>query len=263
MIDYHVHTSFSPDGQSTLEEYCKRAELIGCEGFCVTDHLDLGYSDPKFENVQGVQASARAQQEARKTSKIQILRGVEAGYKAETANETAMVLSGLEFDYIINSVHEVGGKDPYFPEFFEDKTRTEAYGAYLEAVYESLDAPYEYSVVGHLGYVYRHAPYPLAVMEWSEFPDLYDGILMRLIYLGKGLEINTSSMRTSGSLMPCISVLRRYVELGGEIITLGSDSHAVRRLCEGFSHTRELLLASGVRYLADFKELKPTLSYIK
>ena len=262
MTDYHVHTAFSPDVQNTVEEYCRRAILLGCDKVCITEHLDLGYSDPAFENKQGVLDSA-AEQARLLSMGMPLLRGVEAGYNPDTAAETAMLLSGMELDYVINSVHEVDGVDPYYPEFFEKRSRDEAYRAYLEKVYESLDAPYDYSVAGHLGYVFRHAPYPMPVMEWNEFPDLYDAILMRLIYLGKGLEVNTSSLRTAGDTMPCMSVLRRYSELGGEIITLGSDAHAVRRLCDGFEQTEQRLLSCGLRYIASFRNMKPELLYIK
>ena len=262
MYDFHIHTTFSPDGQSSAEEYCRRAEIIGCDGICITDHLDIDYPDRRFENREGVMLSA-VQQERLREKGYNVFRGIEAGYAASAQQETARLLGGMKLDYVINSVHVVDGQDPYYPEFFENKSREGAYRRYLETVYESLDACYDYSVVGHLGYIYRHAPYPLQVMQWREFPDLYDAILMRVIYLGKGLEVNTSSLRTSGDTMACMSVLRRYKELGGEIITLGSDAHAVRRLCEGFEQTRQLLLSSGMKYLAIYRDMKPEMSYIK
>ena len=262
MTDYHVHTTVSPDGKSTYAEYIKRAELIGCKGICFTDHLDLGYAQKQFENPDVLDKRPDFEQ-LRQNTDITVLRGIEAGYIQHSAEATAELLKSERFDYVINSVHQVDGIDPYFPEYFEHKTRAEAYEKYLQAVYDSLDAPYDYSVVGHLGYVFRNAPYPEPMMEWKEFPDLYDAILMRIIYLGKGLEVNTSALKSSQSPMPCMSVLRRYAELGGEIITLGSDAHEVRRLCDRFETVRQMLLSSGLKYLADFKDMQCTLDYIK
>ena len=91
-----------------------------------------------------------------------------------------------------------------------------------------------------------------------------DAILKLLIEKGKGIEINTGGYKAGLSEPnPCHDVLRRYKELGGEIITLGSDAHAVRRLCEGFEQTRQLLLSSGMKYLAIYRDMKPEMSYIK
>lgn len=262
MVDYHVHTSVSPDGQSTHEQYIARAELIGCKEICFTDHLDLGYSKDQFENADIFEKMPDFDL-LRQGTAVKVLRGVEVGYNSLTIEPTKELLKGQRMDYIINSVHEVDGCDPYFDEYYDNKNREQAYGRYLETVFESLDAPYDYSVVGHLGYVFRNSPYPLPIMEWSEFPDLYDAILMRVIYLGKGLEINTSAMAKHQTPMPCMSVLRRYIELGGEIIALGSDAHAVRRLCDGFDKTKQMLLSSGARYIATFEDMKPRLDYIK
>ncbi len=262
MIDYHVHTSVSPDGQSTHEQYIARAELIGCDGICFTDHLDLGYSKKQFENAD-VFDKMPDFEKLKASTDIKVLRGIEAGFNPLTVEATKELLRGQKLDYVINSVHEVDGIDPYFDEYYQGKTREQAYGRYLEAVFESLDAPYDYSVVGHLGYVFRNSPYPLPIMEWNEFSDLYDAILMRIIYLGKGLEVNTSAFTRLQSPMPCMSVIRRYIELGGEIITLGSDAHAVRRLCDGFAEAKQLLLSSGARYIATFEDMKPRLDYIK
>lgn len=262
MIDHHLHTTLSPDGESTSEQYIARAELLGGKGVCFTDHLDLGYSKKQFENADIFEKMPDFDK-LREGTGIKVLRGIEAGYNPATAEDTARLLANRSFDYIINSVHEVDGIDPYFDEYYQGKTREQAYGRYLEAVFESLDAPYDYSVVGHLGYVFRNSPYPLPVMEWSEFPDLYDAILMRIIYLGKGLEINTSALARHRSAMPCMSVIRRYIELGGEIITLGSDAHQVRRLYDRFDEAKQMLLSSGARYIATFEDMKPVLDYIK
>ncbi len=263
MTDYHVHTTFSPDAESTVEQYLSRAELIGCSEICFTDHLDVGYYQPQFENKDGAVAAVKYINRIKYDGNVKVLCGIEAGFIPETAHQTADIIKDMPLDYVINSVHQVGGIDPYFPEYFEHKTRKQAYEEYLKAVLASLDAPYDYSVVGHIGYVFRSAPYESPIAQWSEFPDLYDAILIKIIYLGKGIEVNTSSFRYCDSTMPCMSVLRRYAELGGEIITLGSDAHAVRRLCDKFDKAKELLLSSGMRYLAKYQNMKPELYYIK
>ena len=259
--DYHLHTTFSPDGKSSLADYCVAARQIGCTEFCITDHMDLGYHERIYEGIvsrEAVHAVAAAWQKAcRANPDLTILLGMEVGYKPGTDLESALLLSALPADYIINSVHDVGDEDPYFDSYFSQKTRREAYEAYLRAVYDSLDAAYDYSVIGHYGYVFRNAPYPAPVICHAEFPDLIDATLMRLIYLGKGLEVNTNTLKMLNSPMPGADVLRRYRQLGGEILTLGSDAHDTAHLCSGFSEACALLRSLGFSYLTRFREMKP------
>jgi len=258
MIDCHLHTNFSPDGSSTLEEYCLRAAEIGCSRFAVCDHLDIGYPDIQFETDIHPAEYTEAIHNARKSyPQLQISLGIEAGYMTETAQRTAMFLTLLPLDFVINSVHVVGGTDPYYSEYFDQKTREQAYLPYLEAVYESLDAPYDFSVLGHITYVSRTAPYLAPGIEWRDAPDLLDAILMRIIYLGKGLEVNSSSLHRIGSAMPSASIVKRYRELGGELITFGSDAHNANRLCADYTVICELLKQCGFQYIAFYKNMKP------
>ena len=259
--DYHVHTTLSPDGSSTLTEYCEAAAAVGCTELCITNHMDLGYHDKAFEGIvstEGLRESILQWQTAQKAHPTLTLRlGMEVGYKPETHHESALLLSGAPFDFIINSVHDVDDMDPYEDTYYAGRSRRDAYEPYMQAVYDSLDAAYDYSVIGHYGYVMRNAPYLCPIIEPAEFRDLIDATLMRLIYLGKGLEVNTSTFKTLASPMPGKGILRRYRELGGEIITIGSDAHNASRLCSGFSDACALLQSLGYSYLTRFHEMKP------
>jgi len=258
MTDFHIHTSFSPDGTSTIEEYCLQAQSIGCTHFAVCDHLDIGYPDRRFESIISPSFYISTIEKARKLfPELNISLGMEAGYIPSSALQTAMHLSMLPLDFVINSVHVVDGQDPYFPEYFENKTRENAYNRYLECVYESLDAPYDFSVLGHITYVSRTAPYLPAAIEWRDAKEILDAILLRTVYLGKGLEINTSSIKSTGSTMPTESILRRFNELGGEIVTIASDAHNISRLCSNYSYASTLLQQCGFEYTAVFQNMQP------
>lgn len=258
MRDYHFHTTQSPDGKSSLTEYCRQAQILGCTEICVTDHMDIGYSKPQFEGEKDVTIHYRQVLAAQKAFPgLKIKLGIEVGYKAQSQHETAMLLAGAPFDFIINSVHEINNSDPYFPEFFEGKSRDEAYSSYLETVFESLDACYDFSVIGHIGYIARYAPFPAPQIQHYDYPDLFDAILMRIIYLGKGIEVNTSSLRQLHTPVPTQSILKRYKELGGEYITIGSDAHHAAALCTGYNEALALLKSLGYKYITEYNQLKP------
>lgn len=258
MQDFHFHTNLSFDGKSTLLEYCQRAAGLGVTVLCSTDHYDLLYRGAPVPRVPDPDDAVAALREARAAYPgLDIRLGMEVSYRPDSHQAAALLLSRFPLDFIINSTHEVGDTDPYFPPYFEGKTRDEAYRLYLEQVFLSLDAAYEFNVLGHLGYVFRNAPYMAPVLRHREFPELLDNILMRLIYLGKGLELNTSTLRAHQEPMPAMDIFSRYRYLGGEIVTIGSDAHSAARLCDGFSRAKELLSGAGFRHYALFKNRQP------
>lgn len=258
MLDFHFHTNLSIDGKDSLLAFCEQAVALGAKTVCVTDHFDVNYGGNPDARVPGPEDVMQAYAEAREAYPALDLRlGMEVGYRQDSHCASALMLARYPLDFVINSVHEVGGKDAYFPEYFEGLTREQAYLNYLEAVFESLDAAYDYSVIGHLGYVYRNAPYIGAPLHRREFPDLIDGILMRLVYLGKGIEVNTSTLRVHNETMPVLDIIRRYKELGGEIITIGSDAHTVARLGDGYLRALEAVRTAGFTHITAFRGFAP------
>ena len=94
-------------------------------------------------------------------------------------------------------------------------------------------------------------------MRHSENPDLLDAIFKKIIYDGKGIELNTSSFSVLGEFVPANCILSRYLELGGEIITLGSDSHYPSRVGEKIHDAKELLRSLGFKYVCTFSDMNP------
>ena len=133
-----------------------------------------------------------------------------------------------------------------------------AYGAYLDAVLKSVDAPYAYDAIGHVGYIARCSTYPDKKLYYRDFPDIIDAILKAIINKGKSLEINTSSKGTKCDLFHDTTILRRYKELGGELITFGSDAHDPSRLCADFKEAEAAAISCGFRYAFIYENHIPT-----
>ena len=152
-------------------------------------------------------------------------------------------------DFVVNSVHTVDGHDAWFAEYFVGKTKETAYRAYLLRVRESLDAPYRYDIVAHLGYVARNAPYPDRAMRYTDYADLLDDILRGVIARDKILEVN-SSARGAGDFIPATDVLQRYFALGGRLVSFASDAHGADRICAGRETVVSALRAIGFTHIA-------------
>ena len=237
LTDVHTHSKFSTDGKSTLEEMVSTAKARGLRYFGVSEHFDLDESSVKCYGTTDYNAyflCARRLQEKYNDERFTFLAGGELGFADEqrVRDGAAEIAEKYHPDFIVNSIHNVNGADCYLLPYFEGKSKHLAYGDYLKAVSESLDAPYSYDIVGHVGYVSRHAPYEDCKIRYAEFADLYDEILRKIVQKGKILEVNSSSRGAGSEFLPDVDVLARYFELGGRRVSFGSDAHFTERIAD-------------------------------
>ena len=83
-------------------------------------------------------------------------------------------------------------------------------------------------------------------------------ILKTVIVDGKGIEVNTSSHRYGlADLTPSREILKLYRELGGRILTIGSDSHKPEHLGAFIDETKQELKTLGFKEFCTFDKMKP------
>lgn len=232
--DYHIHTYFSPDCEMEPEVAVKLAIERGMTDICFTDHMDLGHATEAFNRVPDFEEMKRNVQELQaKYPQIQIGHGLELGYMGESVEECVEAMSGHLFDYVLLSVHCVDGIDCYYPEATQGRDKQTMYRRYLETVLESVQEERLlkfYDCVGHIGYISKCRHYEENSLTYEMFSELIDEILTTIIRNGKGIEINTSGIDKVGHVLPHPSIVQRYIELGGTIITMGSDAHTPERV---------------------------------
>ena len=167
-------------------------------------------------------------------------------------------VSSYPFDFVIGSVHVVNRMDPYYGEFFEDKTDAEAYRqAFLETLTD-IRAIKDFDVLGHIDYIVRYGKEKEKYYSYTKFSDEIDEILKYLIAHGKGIELNTAGFKYGlGFCHPHPDILKRYCELGGEIITIGADGHKPEHIAYDFEKVAPILRECGFKYYTEFKERKP------
>lgn len=254
-VDFHVHSTLSGDGKSTIEEHIVRAAQVGVQTLCLTEHVDLDVLDNRLVvDTAKYHKAFLAAQDAAKKAKVELLMGLEIGYTAETAARAKTMADALPLDFRLLSRHIVGGKDPYEADYFAGKTRQSALEEYLEAVFRSIRYYDDYDAVAHIGYVFKFSGERFSPMRYADAPDHIDAILRSLIEKGKALELNTSRLPAFG--MPGLDVFARYKELGGELVTLGSDAHHANDLAKGFDMALEGLRALGFTHLCTYKRKK-------
>ena len=228
-----------------FNEYCNSAQKHSLSGFCVVDVVR-----ESAENVI-------SRKPLPKQKDLILRRGIEIEFDSETHYNLAVSLSGVLNDYTVNSVHYVNGNSLSQMEYYTENDRSSAYLSYLNKVFDSLDAAYDYSVLGHITYVNKFGFYPSPALEYKEFPDIIDSILMRTVFLGKGLELDASSLKNSHEVMPTLSILRRYRELGGEILTFTSGAKTPEGMGKDLTFLAQAAIECGFKYYSRFSNMIP------
>lgn len=260
LYDNHTHTRFSPDGKMNMDEAVDRAVELGLGGICFSDHYDIdipGGSDAFSFDIRKHQEEIDMLN-CRYGSGIKILKGIELGLQKESLSKTRSLADGYEFDSVIASIHFLEGLDPYYGEYYLGKDRKHAYMNYYETMYDCIREYEDFDILGHFDYIARYSSYEAKSIKYKDFPDHFDTLFRYLSENGKVLELNTKSYDVSSvnSVELDPDILRRYSEMGGEAVSLGSDAHAVSRIAEGFQKMLGVAVDSGIRYVCHFENRK-------
>lgn len=240
--DIHTHTKFSADGRNSIEEMIAAAMQKGLAWYGISEHFNYDYDRlhltidgqevPPIDERAYFTRARELQKQLR--GKLHLLVGAEFGY--DNANSTLQRYIETEQkyspDFVVNSVHTCLGMDCYFPHYCVGKSKEYAYNAYLYRVLESLDAPYRYDIVAHIGYCSRNATYPDPKLRYEDYADVLDEILKRIIARGKILEVNSSAKTAGSPFIPDTDILERYFELGGRMVSFASDAHDTTRIAD-------------------------------
>lgn len=268
MFDYHVHTHFSADSEEQLAAYIRAASQQGIQEICFTDHYDRKFvgipitTAKNWEADMGAACAAIAH--AQEDSPIRLRQGVEMGLRLEEGiqAETDAYLAQFPLDFIIASVHLVDGQDPWFPQYFEGRSKQQGFVDYLQTIYDCLQQTENWQAVGHIDYPAKGCPYDDKTLRYRDAPDLIDALFQHVIARGKCIEINGSVLRKLGEKGPDMDIYRRYAELGGQYITLGSDAHQASALGQELRRAAALAKEAGIGYVASFVAQQPTLHAI-
>lgn len=260
LFDSHTHSDNSFDGEHSITFLCEQAVQRGMLGIAITDHCDV---DMESES-QFVQRLVQSNFEVRKArvafgKGFSISSGVEMGEPDADYGLAERVLARTKFDFVIGSIHTVGDKrDPYFMDF----ARNDDPYAILELYFKRMLLLVQwdkYDVLGHITYPMRYIVRDgRDDVSLERYEDLIDEILRGAAQHGRGMEINTSDLQRPPAVSaPILRYVRRFRELGGEIITIGSDAHRAEQVGSHIEEGMELACAAGFRYFSFFKNREP------
>ncbi|MEG1645993.1 MAG: histidinol-phosphatase HisJ family protein [Clostridia bacterium] len=257
MIDCHCHAKNSHDGKYPIKKFVAEAEKLGLSYLAITEHYDRDYQFGKLErfckqlNLQKYKKNFDKAKSA--TQNIHLAFGVELGYNKLAINEYIEAINKYHFDVIVNSIHTIDGIEAYFGDVFKGKTQEEVYNKYLDLLIESVNAPYHFDIVGHIGYITRYAPYPQKTLNQPQYLQKIDQLLQLIIKKDKTIEINTHMKNGELKFLPEEFILRRYKQLGGENITFSSDAHNPHDICKNYNLVCDVAKEIGFSHFTIFK----------
>ncbi len=258
LYDYHTHTDFSDDSDTPMTEMVEKAVSLGIQHLAITDHYDPGYPDPLFPFVLDEEHyfPAVAEHQERYRKQIDIAKGMEIGIMQGQFEEASRAAHAYDYDFLIGSFHCMRCGDLYNYDFAhaDREALTEDYYVYI---YECLKEYKDYDILGHMTLIDRYAGEP--AVDYTPYMEQIRAILKLVIEDGKGIELNTSNFKYGTSLwLPRKEILAAYKELGGEIFTMGSDTHEPAHFMDRFDEAQALVTSLGFKYYCTFKDHEPS-----
>lgn len=254
--DYHVHTYYSHDSSCPMADMIERALELGIDELCFTDHVDYGINSDEDNCCYERYFEELERRKKEYEGRIKIKRGIEFGVQRHTKAEYERDAEKYPFDFIILSNHQIDDKGFWDQSYQKGKTQDEYQRAYYEELLWLVENYNDYSVLGHLDMIKRYD-------RMGDYPDhritdTVEAIFKKIIPAGKGIEVNTSSFHYGlKDLTPSRKLLALYRDMGGELITLGSDAHSTEYLGDHIPEVKNILRDMGFKYFCTFTELKP------
>lgn len=245
MQDLHLHSEFSFDSYTDPEENIKAAIRNNIKIMAFTDHMDnfcQNDRDISFDLEKYFSTIYKFREKYK--NQIKILAGVEVGLAYENADKINQFIDENPFDFIIGSIHAVEFKDVWSNRKIIEKNPKYYFRKYYQYMLESIKSCKNFSVLGHIDYIDRYIKDKSVIPDFSFYEDLIEEILKELIKTNRGIEYNTAGFRNDLThANPKDKILEKYKNLGGNIITLGSDSH--------FPDTISYKIDDGIKHLKD------------
>jgi len=267
LADSHMHTAvFSSDASQTPEELISSAKALGIKHVSVTEHYDMDYPRKDecfvFDLNEYGKAFHTWQEISDKNGGPALHMGIEIGWQPHLNDRIIETVNTLPFDSVILSAHVFRGEEVYYNTecpLIPRKDRNREYIALLARMARELDC---YDIIAHYDYINRYIEDKESAVFYSDCPEQFDELFNILISKNKALEINTSSIETqiskgSSYIMPDPEVIRRYIAMGGKLITIGSDAHKSERIGLHFEKTARYLKSLGVNEVFYFEGRNP------
>ena len=272
-FDTHLHTEFSLDSETPVSDQMDRAMELGLNGICITDHIDYefpidqcpGYDEDSPFLFDWEEYKKAIKKEADRRPDLSVLIGVECGLQTldSVIEKNQKLCQKPELDMVIGSIHLIDQIDPYYETLWNGNNAKSILRRYFELTLENLELFSNFNTLGHLDYAARYMP-DKSEYKPADYYEITDEIMRFLVRKNIALEINTSPLKKGYEFInPHPDFIKRYYDLGGRLITIGSDAHVPEAMAYGFEETAETLIKIGFREYVTFHKRQPQPHHFK
>ena len=241
-FDSHVHTEFSADSEMKAADALREAAKQGL-GLVFTEHLDYDYPSAGTEEfIFDPEAYWAKYEPLRAEGKLSL--GVEMGMMASAREKNAAFLRRVPFDFVLASIHFLDVKDLYYPETFEGREKGEMYHEYFTVMRDEIYAHPFINALAHIDYIARNAPFDNPEISYGAFSEDIDAVLRALVETDTAIEINTRRLPVPRGIKELAPVYRRYRQLGGRYVTIGSDAHVPQGIGRCYNRAFDLTIVT-------------------
>lgn len=229
--DNHIHTLISGDSDQTIDTVCEDALKHGIERLCITEHADFEPGCFYYRRFDYDKIKSMADYARKKYPSLVIKTGAEIDYQINYLPEIFDFVMAYDLDYLLGSVHKIGGIPVVSDAFYTDKREEEAYTEYFQTLREMV-CTNMFNCVAHLDFIKRGANEYYGKFRPEKYKDLICDVLKETIKRDMTLEINTNGFhwKSLNDFYPDMEIIRWYKDLGGENINFASDSHKIHHL---------------------------------
>lgn len=260
IVDLHVHTDKSFDGQDKIMPLCSRAESLRLRAVAFCDHCEFDvFHEWNYDRLVPLSYREMTGAQTAFKGKILILKGIELGQPQCNAALAEKVINTWQYDIILGSIHHLdGGLEISDLHGLSMDSADDYFRRYLDDIIAMIEW-------GHID-VLAHLTYPLRyffsksglTLNLEKHKARTDEVLKLLIEKDMALEVNSAGLRMPiRKLSPEFGLVKRFRELGGKYVTFGSDAHCVRDVCTGLEEAYEVIRAAGFDKLTLFRERSP------
>jgi len=230
--DYHTHTNFSFDSNCPLETLIKSRRAAGIGYLAVTDHADFSADDSELNRLEKFtdrfsQIHQQLETQKRYFKDIDTAFGVEIGQPIYCPETASQLISRLPFDVVLASQHDFPHKEDFYFVDFSDGKNLQLVDGYFNLLCDVI-AWGDFDVLAHMTYPFRRMYRQGVNVDETRWFDAIHDVLKLAIKEKKAIEINLSSTRGGHEPMPTKTILAAYKDLGGELITIGTDDHKAK-----------------------------------
>jgi histidinol-phosphatase (PHP family) len=254
-LDSHLHSDLSPDSDVPLDVYCAAALERGIPEIAITDHLDFDPRAPAYAFADFARRERLVREAAERWADrgVAVRFGVEITYEAHREAVIREHLAGHSYDFAIGSVH-VMAYSPYTGSRVAAWVAGRSFEEIVRPYFAEVTAAARsglFDTIGHLDYVKKYLAAHVPPAAFAAAPEVYEPVLRTLVETGTGLEVNSSGLRQAPrETYPAPWVVARFRELGGVLVTAGSDAHRAHSFAFGLARAYRIAGAAGFTELA-------------